>query len=134
VSIEQARDQFLGVYVTRQIKKTLREEADKLGVSISIVAHNYLADSLGARRVSLNTRNANSGRRTAPRGRLTPQLRAAIITHQRSKAELANKAGFRSPRILHRFVRGEDVALTEATLQRIRNLARVLGYKGEVTE
>lgn len=130
----EKRDQFIGIYVTRQVRRLLQEEATKRGVSMSVLAYNYIADGMGTKRVDLIPRNGSRpGRKMAIRGRLSPILRAAIITSPFTRAALAMRVGL-SNRMLTHMVRGEDAPLTESTLARLRILAKILKHTGEVTE
>ena len=130
------RDQFVGVYVAAKVKEALVKEAEANGVAVSVIVNNYLADGLGTERIPLDRATPTRGRKSAPRGRLQPGFRALLADRLRTKspAYLADRSGFLDPRIIGRLARGTGIALTEKTLTRLGRLAKLVQYKGGLTE
>lgn len=126
-----ASTRFIGANVRTIIKRRLRAEARREGVSITAQLENILADRYGlSRTINENIRGRfRSGRRPATRMKLFPHFRALIISTGKSLAELREVCDL-SPSILRKALGGQVISMTPETSRKLSRLAKSVGYKG----
>jgi len=124
------RDRYLGVYVTERIKREISRRASKLGVSVSLLVNDYLADRLGLPRPELiQDGRRRSGRRLAPRAVLTNEFRTAVLSAN-GRDGIIKRLRLPNPETFYILMRDGEIPLTKTNERRLQNLAKTVGYEG----
>lgn len=127
----EPRDQFLGAYVTRTVKDAITAQAERRGLSVSLMVQSLLARGLRVPVGSLVGPRPGRGRKRATRGTLPPAFRAAILASQQTRTALAKASGF-TPQGLSNVLRDGSFVASSKNVLRLEELARSVSYQGRI--
>lgn len=125
---------FCGISVSPPLKVLLESEAERRGVSMSILAEEILQRGLKHAKPNPRLdpkRSWKKGRKAATRAQVHPEFRAALLNIDNRDA-VVRAAGYASEDALLVQLRHTEILLTPKTKARLEELARLIHFNGHL--
>ena len=124
------RGEFIGAYVTPELKEELVERSKEENVSLSSLVSGVLSSSVGLVPPSPKPRTL-AGRKPSERARLTHDFRNALID-ARSVPGFIHSLGWQRSKLLSRLLASDTVPVTKSVLGLLTEVAKQVQFNGKM--